>query len=148
MGEILKLNPNSDRYRICPECKIHFMANHRGMDFHSRKCANDYNNRMKKIARQLNVLNSNEIENEVLIESSKLMKPELPINKNVSIIKQILGENEHLQIGILDLEKSGIDIYNYDEVEHIKNTDGRKTIYGQYSLMWITTDKVLITTRK
>ncbi len=49
---IRKLNPESDRYRICPECKIPFMTEHRGRDFHSGKCADDYNNRKKKLAKQ------------------------------------------------------------------------------------------------
>ena len=46
---IYKLDPTSDRYRVCPECKKAFMTNHRSRDFDSKKCANEYNNRIKKL---------------------------------------------------------------------------------------------------
>ncbi|MEJ6491421.1 MAG: hypothetical protein QNL60_03055 [Flavobacteriales bacterium] len=63
---IKKLNPESDRYRICPECKIPFMADHRSRDFHPGKCADDYNNRKKKLAKQAQEMSSSVSSNELI----------------------------------------------------------------------------------
>ena len=63
---IRKLNPDSDRYRICPECKIPFMTEHRGRDFHPGKCADDYNNRKKKLAKQALEMSNSVSTNELI----------------------------------------------------------------------------------
>jgi hypothetical protein len=47
---IYKLNPNSDRYRICPnpECNRAHMVMHRSRDYCSDKCADDHYNMKRR----------------------------------------------------------------------------------------------------
>ncbi len=46
--KLYKLDPSSDRYRLCPNCKEPFMAGHRNSIFCCDKCADDYHNQKKK----------------------------------------------------------------------------------------------------
>ena len=48
---VFKLDPLSERYRVCPECVTPFMTRHLGRDFCCKKHANDYNNRNKRLAK-------------------------------------------------------------------------------------------------
>ena len=81
LKSVYKLDPTSDRYRICPECKIAFMTKHRGSDFHTPKCADDYNNRIKKLNKHANDL----------IEASKLTyAPQQPQEVKAEIKQEII----------------------------------------------------------
>lgn len=48
-----KMDPDSDRYRICPNCGIEFMTDHLSRIFCGDGCADEYHNRKKRDA-QLN----------------------------------------------------------------------------------------------
>ena len=48
MKNNIKLDPASDRYRICPYDGVQYMAHHRGMIFCCDKCADEFHNRLKR----------------------------------------------------------------------------------------------------
>ena len=49
---VFKTDPDSDRFRICPECNAPHMVKHRSQDFCNNKCCNEYNNRKKRLQKQ------------------------------------------------------------------------------------------------
>ncbi len=48
----LSLDPNSERYRVCPECQMPFMAAHLLSKFCCNKHRNAFNNRRKRIEKK------------------------------------------------------------------------------------------------
>jgi len=87
-----KLDPTSDRFRICPNCKIQFMTNHLSRDFCNDKCADDYYNKHRRLTKQATVI----------VEENKMMKPHQEVlatssspptnndlEKNIQILDQL-----------------------------------------------------------
>lgn len=47
-----KIDPSSDRYRICPYDGVEFMTSHRSRIFCNPKCADEYHNRKKRLEKE------------------------------------------------------------------------------------------------
>ena len=166
----MKLNPESDRYRICPECKIHFMADHRSRDFHNDKCGDDYNNRKKKLKKQAaEIHNLQEAENakqeqnaltEVIINQSiESKKDEIVNSVKASMEKTFVNKHENILFNILRGQKQtevstaymtglGLDLNAYDSREKLPHCDLYKLTFGNYSIVWSQPNKILITQQK
>ncbi len=161
---IRKLNPESDRYRICPECKIPFMTEHRGRDFHPGKCADDYNNRKKKLAKQAQEMSSPVNTEEILnapevatVNSPMANKVINPVDSNISlsiksavtreelILSQLLTGKKELEINWEYISQLGFDFNAYDSIEKLPHCELKKANYGNYSILWTQADKILIT---
>ena len=164
---IKKLNPESDRYRICPECKIPFMADHRSRDFHPGKCADDYNNRKKKLAKQAlemsNSVSTKEILNshEVTTINPPMIKEVIsPIDNDISvstksivrreelILSQLLTGKIEVEINWEYISQLGFDFTAFDSIEKLPHCELNKANYGAYSILWTQADKILITNQK
>lgn len=52
---VFKLDPKSDRYRVCPQCGKGHMVRHRSRDFCSDKCCDDYNNQNKRLLKHTQI---------------------------------------------------------------------------------------------
>ena len=79
---LYKLNPESDRYRICKNCGTELMASHRTRIYCDDKCSDEYHNAQKRYNRDMKKLNE-EIEKETL-ESLKNSNEEISILHNIS----------------------------------------------------------------
>ena len=168
---IYKLDPTSDRYRVCPECKKAFMANHRSRDFHTKKCANEYNNRIKKLQKHaVDVINNSDYAEEAIdkglikdelvpkltqnIEDKKSTKIsnqiiDVSIQQEIEeLLSSILGDKEELETSWLDVSSLGLDFNSYDSIEQLPNCDLNKVNYGSYSIVWSQPDKILLTYQK
>ena len=167
---IMKLNPESDRYRICPECKVPFMTDHRSRDFHNRKCANDYNNRKKRLAKKaekmLNYKTSEEATEEqnaltevIINQSIESKKDEIVNSVKATIEKTFVIRNEYILSTILRGQKQtevsssymtgiGFDLNAYDSREKLPHCDLYKLTFGNYSIVWSQPNKILITHQK
>jgi hypothetical protein len=69
---IYKLNPDSDRYRVCKYCDTEFMASHRSRKFcdNNNKCSNEFHNALKRYKRDMKKLND-EIEKQRQLDASE-----------------------------------------------------------------------------
>ena len=69
---IYKLNPDSDRYRICKYCETEFMTSHRSRKYcdNDNHCSNEYHNALKRYKRDMKKLND-EIEKQQQLEASE-----------------------------------------------------------------------------
>lgn len=168
--KIMKLNPESDRYRICPECKISFMTDHGSRHFHTKKCANDYNNRKKRLTKEAEkMLNHKTTEkaNEeqealteiVINQSIESKKNEIVNSVKASIEKTFINRNEYLLTTILRGQKQtevstsymiglGLDLNAYDSREKLPYCDLHKLSFGNFSIVWSHPNKILITQQK
>lgn len=64
------LDPESEYYRVCPECNTPFMCEHLATIFCRRKHANDYNNRIKREKKSM----QNKLANTVFKENLKFIE--------------------------------------------------------------------------
>lgn len=48
----LELDKTSEYFRICPYCKVEFMANHMSREYCSEKCGDLYNNKLKRLRKK------------------------------------------------------------------------------------------------
>ena len=220
-----KLDLTSERYRICPECQTAFMANHLSQLFCDRKCANDYNNRKKRLAKSAkDMLRGETITIEIPLNKDgdvqQMEMGEISIVNNIpdknysnaktqvqfikpaeenSIIKALEGINKLLSAGqqnhrpiaekapietnnkepseisnrsmqerkqrtiqflstLLGNETSvetdweklpeEVDLKAYDTVELLPHCKLKKANYGNYSVVWVSAEKLLITNQK
>ena len=51
------IDKTSEYFRICPYCKVEFMASHMSRDYCSDTCGDMYNNRLKRLRKSYNSLN-------------------------------------------------------------------------------------------
>jgi len=75
---IYKLNPDSDRYRICKYCETEFMTSHRSRKYcdNDNHCSNEYHNAQKRYNRDMKKLN----------EEIEKLHSQLPTNINISFL--------------------------------------------------------------
>lgn len=173
----LKLNPQSDRYRICPECTIPFMTPHLGRHFCSTKCANTLNNRIKRHQKQAeNILmyaqnielpiestvNQNQITDNFIQTSNVQIlgnsnPPENLENQihnssgkkiNINLLDALMFNKNEVDALWQELAKNGFDFNLYDSIESLPKCHLKKANYGNYSVVWTNPDKVLITYQK
>jgi ribosomal protein S27AE len=136
-----ELDPNSDHYRICPECGEELMVNHGNRDYCDNKCGNYFNNRKKKL--------------------KKLCEPSL-IPKNVPEIKPteklLVGLERNLntlwgchippegkRVAMQHLDDKAFDFKAY--TSKIVSTDrrvGNKVEYGPFIMSWEDQDYVFV----
>jgi hypothetical protein len=64
---IYKLDPSSNRFRICPNCKKEHMVNHLGKDFCCDKCADDHYNQNRRLRKQAEAMLAEKSQNIVTI---------------------------------------------------------------------------------
>jgi len=89
-----EIDPTSDRYKRCKYCDVEFMAEHRGMKFDTRWCADEFHNRKKRLEKQGIIQDDNQ---EQLPQNSieNISTPDLPdidqeeLANNIRLIDQI-----------------------------------------------------------
>lgn len=149
-----KMNKNSDRFRICPNDGVEFMANHRSRIFCTDQCADEYHNTKKKIDSELlkeveNVLEAPipEFEQKSIIQKPHLTDDE-KIKQNLRILDSLYIENEDgILFNIETLSNSGFDFNAINGRGQLFNT-GAKICYflqiGYYSIYRVKFSQVLV----
>lgn len=89
-----KLDPNSDRYRECPNCKKAFMAQHRNSIFDCPECADEFHNNKKKqeMTQQEITVNNTEITELITPAIKQVAETSLPeemIYHNLNILDKL-----------------------------------------------------------
>ncbi|UPT68610.1 MAG: hypothetical protein M0D57_08315 [Sphingobacteriales bacterium JAD_PAG50586_3] len=137
-----KLNPLSDRYRICPNCKKGHMITHGKRDFCSDKCNDDYNNRLKKDLRLLIQSEEHQVQpNDVIekiVEPMAEIKPQnQKLRDNIAIIDSYeIEPNGYSIVEMQDLEDAGYDFDVYSGLFRLYNIPKKYiaffTVLGRY----------------
>jgi hypothetical protein len=147
-----KLNPNSDRYRVCPFDKVEFMADHRSRIFCSDKCADDYHNQKK---REGHTFNKKTVSFPTSIKQFPITEPQKkePINKvrnNESILDKLKIDPVEGSIFHIDwLRSNGFDFNAFDGRKKIIDEESYLEYYlieiGKYQLTRVEYAEILIT---
>ncbi len=58
---VMDLDPLSDRYRVCPNCKIPHMVRNRGRDFCSDRCSDQHYNANRRLMKQAEPKGNSEV---------------------------------------------------------------------------------------
>ena len=112
-----KIDPTSDRYRICKYDEVPFMAHHRSMLFCNQHCADEFHNREKK--------------NLKLEMETKLRDFRTRMVRDFRTRMDIDGENvAFLKIQIADLKK-GIDYWQKESHHWYKQAIEMADLYNQ-----------------
>lgn len=168
----LKLDSRPDRFRICPQCNKKHMVFHRGRDFCSDKCCDDYNNQRKRLLKQSEVLvpqievlipdallpllknnrtddtfgNDDVPETEPISSSNEW---QIQLDRNINILDTLTihsTEGSHFQIE--DLVQRDFNFFVYSNQGKLHNMpDGQKCQYltfGKFKIYLLDQDKVLI----
>ena len=165
---VFKLNPESDRYRICPNCKTGHMVSHRTQDFCSKGCCDEYNNLKKKLQKQSEemltrpdtivqevkptVLETNPITPKVEIKPEPIAAPPLQLTdfeKNIQLLNRLkIDLKDGTCYLIQDLLKNGFNFFALTKVEKLYNIPASKEafckIFGKYRMYLLNNEKVLI----
>lgn len=148
-----KMDPNSDRYRKCPNDGVEFMAEHRSEKFCCAKCADEFHNDLKK----------KEAEEKKLVEEAKAIianpilpqpqvQTEAPMDKakqNVKIIDTLTIDPARGSVFNIDwLYSLGIDLAAYNGRGMLHNIDSSHNCHflqiGNYRLFRVEFSEVLI----
>ncbi|MGZ4055310.1 MAG: hypothetical protein ACXVDZ_14295 [Bacteroidia bacterium] len=156
---VFKLNPKSDRYRICPECGEGHMVKHRGRDFCSDKCCDDYNNKAKRLLKQSEPQQpiTEEIPTNVL-PVAEVPKPEVilapveilnGVQKNIQILNTLVIDPKEGSACYLNyLMNLGIDFNEFvsEKLHNIPSGYQANCLAcGKYRIYLIDSNTVLIT---
>jgi hypothetical protein len=145
LKNVLKLDPTSDRYRICPYCKKPHMVNHLGKDYccdvHADKHYNE-KRRLKKHAefmlkekQKVKVKEEEKInENGLSVDLPEMSVDEVKkngIEKNVAVFDSMeVDPNEGSIYGILYLEGNGVDFKYYSyKINHEDSHEAKSSSY-------------------
>lgn len=108
-----KLDPNSDRYRVCPNDGVPFMANHRSTIFCNEKCADEYHNLKKK----------EKIENTLMNEVKEALNADVPASKPVQEKSEVVENIIPPPVQTIDPYKKNIEILNKYKFDPIYGTN-------------------------
>ena len=68
--------------------------------------------------------------------------------KNDSIFSAVLGDKKEINVPWIELVQQGLDLTAYDSIEKLPHYNVNKANYGNYSIVWVSPDLILITTQK
>lgn len=157
---VYKLDRKSDRFRICPQCGLEHMVIHRGRDFCSDKCCDDYNNGIKRLQRHAQITEPeieeiSALEEQIECESSgqelTLTPTELStdIEGNLAILGELtLDTKKGSHFYLQDLLEKGFNFPAYSDRVKLHNIDpehqSHYLMFGKYRIYSIDNGKVLI----
>jgi len=152
----VKLDENSDRYRICPNCKQSYMTSHRGSDFCSPFCHDEFNNRRKKhnhiLQKQQNfsavVEEKNHIETssiELKHEQQLLEKMQISKATNQKILSDMRIDLDIRRVTITGMHEKGFLFNAFDfRIEYPARKEKYCLIFGSYQIIYGDVNEILI----
>jgi hypothetical protein len=156
-----RLDPNSDRYRVCPNDGVEFMAAHRSTIFCNPKCADEFHNEKKRLAAEKQLqeeitktFNVPIKETEVLSEQSNVSKEVIPTSTtvvtsplvgNINLIGATLGNSPYIIVYKKYLTGMGLDYSVYDNKYQMPGTEVDVLTFGPYAIAWGYENHVILT---
>lgn len=160
---LYKLNPESDRYRICKNCGTELMATHRTRIYCDDKCSDEYHNAKKRYNRDMKKLNE-EIDKQQQLEASEELieetiestveetikeSDETIIKSNISILESLNIDVEGTEYEIEVLDSYGFQFNHYNGRGQLFNIDPSLNCHftqvGTFRLCRVKFSKILIT---
>ena len=160
---IYKLNPDSDRYRICKYCDTEFMTSHRSRIFCDDKCSDEYHNAHKRYERDMKKLND-EIEKqkqlevseelieetiETIVEETINETDEAILKSNISILESLNVAVNGTEYEVEVLDSYGFKFNHYNGRGQLFNIDPTLNCHftqvGTFRLCRVKYSKILIT---
>jgi endogenous inhibitor of DNA gyrase (YacG/DUF329 family) len=157
-----QLDPTSTYYRICPECSKQHMVTHRGRDFCSDRCADNWYNRRRKLEKQVAVTkvekggfinelhpvqNAHSGHNDESAQDSEMQRQANLDYLNSLVLDPFTGSEFDLD----ELINNNFDfsLFNYRFLLHNTNSKSCYCLtYGRFRIFLIARNKILITTKK
>ena len=157
------MDPNSDRYRICPNDGVEFMAQHRSMIHCCSTCADEFNNQKKKLGienqlkSEINIaLNApvpvpqivnQPIQTQVVIQPA--VNPAIAVlARNIQLIGATLGNRGTIKVAKNYLPNIGVVLAVYEYKYQIPNTESNILTYGPYAIAWGDDNHLIVTNKK
>lgn len=168
----LILDRKSDRFKICPKCHVEHMVAHRGRDFCSDKCCDDYNNEKKRLLKQSEVvvpqleiimpdallphledIMTNVTSNDDTIPKTESISPpnqwQIQFDSNINILDTLtIHATEGSHFYIENLVQRGFNFFMYSDQGKLHNLPaGHKCQYltfGKFQIYLLDHGKVLI----
>jgi hypothetical protein len=140
----IPLDPNRDRYRICPywECRKPFMTKHRSRDFCSQKCHDDYHNQQKRLLKYGDEISKDNQHDLVNTQASENLNV---LENNISILNELPLEEDGSFFDISELINIGFDFTVFTFRYKLPNTmDSFFMLYGPYQIYLTEPNKILI----
>lgn len=159
------MDPESDRFRVCPNDGVEFMAKNRNSIYCSDKCADQFHNRKKKMAAEKKmqadvfVVNTDINPEDNVNTTESVVKPEAeapdsgkgsypavsPLMVNISLLSQTLGKKYMRRVHENYLTEKGFIYEAYDYRYRFKETSLYVLTYGPYVISCINKDMIIIT---
>ncbi len=160
------MDPSSDRYRVCPNDGVEFMATHRSEKFcPGGRCADEFHNRKKKEEAEKTLMNEvnealsadmpdiSESEPENIapaVEETNLAQNNenisiSPLASNISIIGVALGNHHHLKLHKDFLKSRGLVYEAFENRYALKDTELFVATYGPYAIAWGYDNHIILT---
>jgi hypothetical protein len=159
-----RMDKNSDRFRICPNDNVAFMAIHRSEKFCCHQCADEFHNQKKRLEAEKQLedeineaLNaaiprtdeltlSHNQSDEVTQTSTALVTSSLV--GNIHLIGATLGNRQFLKVYKNYLTDKGLDFGVYDHKYRLPGTELYVLTYGPYAIAWGYEDYIILTYKK
>jgi hypothetical protein len=157
-----ELDPNSDRYRVCKNDGVEFMASHRSTIFCNPKCADEFHNEKKRLAAEKQIqdeidlalkASALEVQRDKTIEPKETIHSEAtfvtsPLVGNINLIGATLGNRESLKVYKKYLTDKGLDYSVYDNKYQMPGTELNVLTYGPYAIAWGYENHIILTYKK
>jgi hypothetical protein len=161
-----KMDPSSDRYRVCPNDGFEFMAFHRSEKFCCPQCADEFHNEKRRLAAQQLIQNKTSVLTAVPTEipeqppenntESKetqqvlisLITSTSPLVGNINLIGATLGDKHSRKVHMTYLTKLGFVYDVYDNKHLVPGTELNVLTYGPYAVAWAYENHIIITYKK
>jgi hypothetical protein len=109
-----KLEPLSDRYRVCPYCKTAHMVKHLGRDYCTDKCADNHYNEKRRLKKQVESMLSGKIV--TMYEGWDTSTEE---QLELEELKNKVIQNNVKILNSLDIEDDGNNLYKIPNIESV-----------------------------
>ena len=157
-----KLDQNSDRYRVCPNDGVEFMAAHRSTIFCNPRCADEFHNEKKRLAAEKQSQDEINValgapKQEALAEPQKepvvaVPPSQAPVTSplvgNINLIGATLGDRDSLKVYKRYLTDKGLDYGVYDNKYQMPGTELNVLTYGLYAIAWGYENHIILTYKK
>lgn len=147
---VYKLDKTSDRYRICPNDGVEFMANDRREKFCNPRCADEYHNLKKKELTKTNIASQIDVTSQ--IDTTETQEVELPINlltQNINLLESLSIDNlKGTRFSIDWLFSLGLDFSYFNGKGKLHNIDTNQNCHflqmGNFRLFRTEFSQILI----
>ena len=141
---LYRMDRESDRYRVCPNDGVEFMANDRTEKYCCPECADEFHNEKKRLAKleeQQSLIETEEVLNEIIEQINNE-------EKNLKILDQFHLKANGSKFNMDYLSSIGFDFFSFNARGELFNIDPQLNCHfiqiGSYRLYRVEFSEVLI----